>query len=275
MGRNKIMIERIANDRNRQATFTKRKNGLIKKAMELSILCDCEIALICFNSTNNKIFVYSSGDIEKTLVRFTEFTPTQTPLTNADYARFAKKKKGAKLDDDSDDDDIEMEMPMKTQKDTTAGLPKPTAPTGQSYPQNPFPVQNSVQKRSIENRGNESYNSNPQPHAYFDTRRPQIEGGMNMMRPIDNHIPMREGRPPMDVPINSMERQIEMRNSYPYQGRGGYEREFSGYHSQYSRYPEMYEKQQYLDEQVKEKKNTQERGGKEDKKAPKKPNPKD
>ena len=84
MGRNKINIERITNDRNRQATFTKRKNGLIKKAMELSILCDCEIALICFNSTNNKIFVYSSGDIEKTLLRFTEFTPSQTPLTNAD-----------------------------------------------------------------------------------------------------------------------------------------------------------------------------------------------
>jgi hypothetical protein len=41
-----------------QATFTKRKNGLIKKAMELSILCDCEIALIIFSS-NNKLFQVS------------------------------------------------------------------------------------------------------------------------------------------------------------------------------------------------------------------------
>ena len=86
MGRNKITIEKIKSERNRQATFTKRKNGLIKKAMELSILCDCEIALICFHPTNNKISVYSSGDIEKTLLRYTEFTPTQTPLTNADVS---------------------------------------------------------------------------------------------------------------------------------------------------------------------------------------------
>jgi hypothetical protein len=43
-------------------TFTKRKNGLMKKAMELSVLCDCQIALVIFNS-NNKLFQYSSGDI--------------------------------------------------------------------------------------------------------------------------------------------------------------------------------------------------------------------
>ncbi|ETN72370.1 SRF-type transcription factor, partial [Necator americanus] len=36
-------------------TFTKRKFGLMKKAYELSVLCDCEIALIVFNSTN-KLF---------------------------------------------------------------------------------------------------------------------------------------------------------------------------------------------------------------------------
>ena len=50
-------------------TFTKRKNGLMKKAMELSVLCDCQIALIIFNS-NNKLFQYSSGDINQVLTRF-------------------------------------------------------------------------------------------------------------------------------------------------------------------------------------------------------------
>ena len=38
-----------------KVTFTKRKFGLMKKAYELSVLCDCEIALIVFNSTN-KLF---------------------------------------------------------------------------------------------------------------------------------------------------------------------------------------------------------------------------
>lgn len=43
MGRNKIIIKKIPNERSRQSTFMKRKHGLIKKAMELSILCDCEV----------------------------------------------------------------------------------------------------------------------------------------------------------------------------------------------------------------------------------------
>jgi hypothetical protein len=84
MGRNKIKIERIVNERNRQATFTKRKNGLIKKAMELSILCDCEIALIIIQA--NKLYQYGSGDIGKILLRYADNQelPYQD-LTNADY----------------------------------------------------------------------------------------------------------------------------------------------------------------------------------------------
>ena len=57
----------------KQVTFTKRKNGLMKKAMELSVLCDCQIALVIFNS-NNKLFQYSSGDVNQVLKRFKEDT---------------------------------------------------------------------------------------------------------------------------------------------------------------------------------------------------------
>ena len=45
----------------------------MKKAMELSVLCDCQIALVIFNS-NNKLFQYSSGDINQVLRRFKEDT---------------------------------------------------------------------------------------------------------------------------------------------------------------------------------------------------------
>ncbi|CAG9461635.1 unnamed protein product [Pedinophyceae sp. YPF-701] len=69
MGRKKIRIEKIPDERNRQVTFTKRKNGLMKKAMELSVLCDCEIALIVFNQ-HGKLFLYHSHEVERTLGKF-------------------------------------------------------------------------------------------------------------------------------------------------------------------------------------------------------------
>jgi hypothetical protein len=49
----------------------KRKYGLMKKAYELSVLCDCEIALIIFNS-NNKLVQYASTEIDKILMKYTE-----------------------------------------------------------------------------------------------------------------------------------------------------------------------------------------------------------
>lgn len=47
-----------------QVTFNKRKFGVMKKAYELSVLCDCEIALIIFSS-NNKLYQYASTDMDK------------------------------------------------------------------------------------------------------------------------------------------------------------------------------------------------------------------
>ena len=70
MGRRKITITKISDERNRQVTFTKRKFGLIKKAYELSVLCDCEISLIIFNS-KNKLFQYASSDMDKVLLKYT------------------------------------------------------------------------------------------------------------------------------------------------------------------------------------------------------------
>ena len=70
MGRKKISIARITDERNRQVTFTKRKFGLMKKAYELSVLCDCEISVIIFNS-HNKLFQYASTDMDKVLLKYT------------------------------------------------------------------------------------------------------------------------------------------------------------------------------------------------------------
>jgi len=52
MGRGKIVIRRIDNSTSRQVTFSKRRTGLLKKARELSILCDAEVGVIIFSSTS-------------------------------------------------------------------------------------------------------------------------------------------------------------------------------------------------------------------------------
>jgi len=60
MGRGKIEIKRIDNASSRQVTFSKRRTGLFKKAQELSILCDSEVAVIVFSNTG-KLFEFSSS----------------------------------------------------------------------------------------------------------------------------------------------------------------------------------------------------------------------
>ncbi|KAF7804067.1 agamous-like MADS-box protein AGL18 [Senna tora] len=71
MGRGKIEIKKIENVNSRQVTFSKRRNGLLKKAKELSVLCDAEVAVIVFSSTG-KLYQFSSTSMEHTLSRFSE-----------------------------------------------------------------------------------------------------------------------------------------------------------------------------------------------------------
>ncbi|KAB0406071.1 hypothetical protein E2I00_009594 [Balaenoptera physalus] len=74
-----------------RVTFTKRKFGLMKKAYELSVLCDCEIALIIFNSTN-KLFQYASTDMDKVLLKYTEYNEPHESRTNSDIVETLRKK---------------------------------------------------------------------------------------------------------------------------------------------------------------------------------------
>lgn len=82
-----------------QVTFTKRKFGLMKKAYELSVLCDCEIALIVFNNAN-KLFQYASTDMDKVLLKYTEHTDPHESRTNRDIIEVCHKDK---YDENSDD----------------------------------------------------------------------------------------------------------------------------------------------------------------------------
>ncbi|XP_020277367.1 MADS-box protein SOC1-like [Asparagus officinalis] len=69
MVRGKTELKRIENETSRQVTFSKRRNGLLKKAFELSVLCDAEVALIVF-SPRGKLYEFSSSSTQKTIDRY-------------------------------------------------------------------------------------------------------------------------------------------------------------------------------------------------------------
>ena len=61
MGKKKIEVfEKIADKNSRQVTYNKRKKGLVKKAMELSILCEQEVYLMIVDKSKSKLVVYTS-----------------------------------------------------------------------------------------------------------------------------------------------------------------------------------------------------------------------
>ena len=77
MGRRKISIAPITDDRNRQVTFLKRKNGLFKKAYELGVLCSADVAVVVFNA-NGKLFEFGSGDLDTILLRYSHVSHSLT-----------------------------------------------------------------------------------------------------------------------------------------------------------------------------------------------------
>ncbi|XP_020093965.1 MADS-box transcription factor 50-like isoform X2 [Ananas comosus] len=73
MVRGKTEMKRIENATSRQVTFSKRRNGLLKKAFELSVLCDAEVAVIVF-SPKGKLYEFGSASMQKTIDRYRTYS---------------------------------------------------------------------------------------------------------------------------------------------------------------------------------------------------------
>lgn len=101
MVRGKVEMKRIENATSRQVTFSKRRNGVIKKAYELSVLCDAEVAVIIF-SPKGRLYEFSSSSMEKTIERYRE------------YAKDRMKNNST----------FEVEQHMKQLKEETANIAK-------------------------------------------------------------------------------------------------------------------------------------------------------
>ncbi|KAI5655586.1 hypothetical protein M9H77_32773 [Catharanthus roseus] len=81
MVRGKTQMKRIENATSRQVTFSKRRSGLLKKAFELSVLCDAEVALIIF-SPKGKLYEFSSSSAAKTIERYQKNTTKNSNMIN-------------------------------------------------------------------------------------------------------------------------------------------------------------------------------------------------
>ncbi|KAI5017760.1 hypothetical protein ZWY2020_042648 [Hordeum vulgare] len=74
MVRGKTEMKRIENATSRQVTFSKRRNGLLKKAFELSVLCDAEVGLVVF-SPRGRLYEFASADsLQKSIDRYKAYT---------------------------------------------------------------------------------------------------------------------------------------------------------------------------------------------------------
>ncbi|KAL8141498.1 hypothetical protein V2J09_014530 [Rumex salicifolius] len=100
MVRGKIEMKRIENATSRQVTFSKRRSGLLKKAYELSVLCDAEVALIIF-SQKGRLYEFASSDIRKTLDR---------------YRKYVKEVRTTEEDDEQQKEQVKYETAILVEK---------------------------------------------------------------------------------------------------------------------------------------------------------------
>uniref|UniRef100_A0A2P2LGX4 MADS-box domain-containing protein n=1 Tax=Rhizophora mucronata TaxID=61149 RepID=A0A2P2LGX4_RHIMU len=91
-GRQKMKMEKISKESNRQVTFSKRKNGLFKKASELSTLCGAETTVIAF-SPGQKVFSFGHPSVEMVVDRYI----SGNPLTASGSARLIEAHCGVRI----------------------------------------------------------------------------------------------------------------------------------------------------------------------------------
>nr|AGH39936.1 MADS domain protein [Actaea vaginata] len=95
MGRGKIEIKRIENTTNRQVTYSKRRTGIVKKARELTVLCDAEVSLIMFSSTG-KLSEYISPSTTTKKIYDTYQQVNGVDLWNSHYEKMKETLKKQK-----------------------------------------------------------------------------------------------------------------------------------------------------------------------------------
>ncbi|KAF8100842.1 hypothetical protein N665_0214s0003 [Sinapis alba] len=91
MGRVKLKIKKLENTNGRQATFAKRKNGILKKAHELSILCDIDLILLMFSPGGKASLCCGRRSIEEVIAKFSQVAPEERTKKKVESLETLKK----------------------------------------------------------------------------------------------------------------------------------------------------------------------------------------
>ncbi|CEP08310.1 hypothetical protein [Parasitella parasitica] len=220
MGRKKIRIQPITDDRNRQVTFLKRKHGLMKKAYELSVLCNCEIALIIINNSNNKLVQYASNDIDKVLMRYTEYDEPYESKSNDDFVNASEKGDEDNSHDLSDVEERDSYQTVQSQQyqpnaapmmDYNAPAADPNMVHRQMPPYDMYPVYNMPNYAPQQQQRQMLYAPLPPPphqvviQGHNPMTYPSPPQPMYVHPPPLHHLPAKENSmpPPPPMPISS------------------------------------------------------------------------
>nr|BAK18553.1 MADS-box transcription factor [Cyclamen persicum] len=165
LGRGKIEIKRIENTTNRQVTFCKRRNGLLKKAYELSVLCDAEVALVVF-SNRGRLYEYSNSSVKATIQRYKKATSDTSAGSvselNAQYYQQEAAKLRAQIGNlENSNRNMRGEslcsLPMRDLKNLEAKLEKSISKIRSKKNELLFAELDLMQKREVDLHSNNQY----------------------------------------------------------------------------------------------------------------------
>ncbi|OIT27477.1 agamous-like mads-box protein agl65 [Nicotiana attenuata] len=78
MGRVRLNMRKLESSSNRQVTYCKRRAGILKKAKEISVVCDSDILLLMFSPTGKPtLFLGERSNFDEIIAKFAQLTPQE------------------------------------------------------------------------------------------------------------------------------------------------------------------------------------------------------
>nr|AAT46101.1 PISTILLATA-like protein [Akebia trifoliata] len=189
MGRGKIEIKRIENSTNRQVTYSKRRNGIMKKAKEITILCDAQVSLVIFSSTGKMSdYCSPSTTLTKVLDRYQKTSGKR--LWDAKHEYLSTEVDRIKKENDC----MQIELRHLKGEDITSLNPKELIPIEEALENGLVNVRAKQMEYLKMLKKNERYLEEENKHLRCILHHQQIEIEGNMRMEMENGYNTQKGR---------------------------------------------------------------------------------